>query len=239
MSDPTDIKILYENDHFLAVLKPAGILTQAARGVDSVEVRMKQLLTDRQDDAQPAYMALPHRLDRPVTGVMVISKHRKATKHLGRQFQLRKVEKTYWACVAGQIESDEGEWRDTMRKIPDVPQAELVPPDHPDAKEAQLAYRVLGRYAWGCWLEIQLGTGRMHQIRLQASVRGHPVLGDAQYGSSVAFGPQYDDVRLRPIALHARELTVYDWIERELITLQAPLDSPWFEFGISDLEFGI
>ena len=98
--------------------------------------------------------------------------------------------------MAGAVEPTEGVWRDFVRKIPEEPRAEVVPPDHPDAREAVLRYRTLETAPWGAWLEIDLQTGRMHQIRLQAASRGHAILGDELYGSTIPFGQHEDDCRL-------------------------------------------
>src|SRR6185437_1325895 len=104
--------------------------------------------------------------------------------------------------VRGQVESEQGTWRDHLRKIPGEPRAEVVAADEPEGLPAVLHYRVLGRRTWGTWLEIELETGRTHQIRIQAASRGLPILGDAFYGCEVPFGEQYEDERLRAIALH-------------------------------------
>ncbi len=100
---------------------------------------------------------------------------------------------------------------------------------HPDARPATLHYRTLGRTRHGCWLKIELETGRTHQVRLQAASRGHPVLGDGLYGSTIAFGPQTDDPRLRAIALHARRLAFQHPMTRQEVVVEAPLPTIWEE----------
>ncbi len=105
------------------------------------------------------------------------------------------------------VEPAEGTWIDWLRKIPGEAKVEIVPPDHPESQRAVLHYRTLGQTPHGSWLEIELETGRMHQIRVQAASRGWPVLGDAQYESRQPFGPQVDDTRQRAIALHARQIS--------------------------------
>ena len=90
-----------------------------------------------------------------------------------------------------------------------------------------LRYRTLGETRWGSWLEIELETGRTHQVRVQAAARGHAVLGDAFYGGSVSFGPQHDDQRLRAIALHGRSITFVDPSNKELVTITAPVSDDW------------
>jgi 23S rRNA pseudouridine1911/1915/1917 synthase len=223
------IEILYEEGPCLVVNKPSGLLTQSPPGIDSLEWRIKAFLQER--DARPGriYLGVPHRLDRPASGAMVFGIHSRAAHRLSKQFERREVEKTYWACVAGAVEPAEGTWINYTRKIPDEAQAEIVGPEHPEGREAILRYRTLGVYAWGTWLEVALETGRMHQIRIQAAFRGHPVLGDVQYGSTVPFGPQHEDPRLRAIALHARTLSFQHPMTRTPVAITAPLPLAWGE----------
>ncbi len=121
-----------------------------------------------------------------------------------------------------------------MRKVYGHPTAELVPADHPEGRIAILHYRTLGSTAWGSWLEIELETGRTHQIRIQASSRGHPVLGDAFYGGSVPFGVQHADERLRAIALHGRSMSFRDPTTKEAVTVEAPLSDDWLPLGLEE-----
>jgi len=221
------IEILYEQGPCLVVSKPAGLLTQAPPGIDSIEVRIKAFLKHRDQKPGKAYLAVPHRLDRPVSGAMVFAKHVRAARRLSQQFEARTVEKIYWAAVAGRVEPESGTWTDWLRKIPDQPRAEIVPEDHDEARQAVLHYRVRGYYPWGTWLQIELQTGRMHQIRGQASVRGHAVLGDRMYGSEVPFGEQHEDERLRAVALHGRHLAFRHPMTHEPVAVTAPLPADW------------
>jgi 23S rRNA pseudouridine1911/1915/1917 synthase len=231
MSEST-IEILYEEGPCLVVRKPAGLLTQAPSDIDSLEVRIKRFLIERDSKPGKAYLGVPHRLDRAVSGVMVFAKHVRAARRMSEQFEARTVKKTYWACVSGEVASAEGTWRDYVRKIPNRPQAEIVGVDDEDAREAVLHYRVRGKATWGTWLEIELETGRMHQIRVQAAARGLPVLGDAMYGSEIEFGTQHEDTRLRAIALHARRLEFHHPMTHEAVSVEAPLDESWSSLGI-------
>jgi len=229
-------EILYEAGPCLVVNKPPGVLTIAPPGVDSLDLRVRQFLKRRDNKPGRVYLGIPHRLDRPATGAIVFGKHARATRRLTEQFEARVVRKVYWVCVAGEVVPEVGTWEDYVRKIPDVPQAEVVPPDHPEARKAVLHYRTLGRAPWGTWLGIELETGRMHQIRLQASVRGHAILGDAQYGSAIAFGPPHDDWRMRPIALHARGLSFRHPMTHEPVAVTAPVAPYWSALGLAGLE---
>ena len=216
------------------VNKPSGLLTQAPPGIDSLEARIKSLYMQRLERTEgKVYLGVPHRLDRPASGAMVFARHVRAARRLSQQFERRHVEKIYWAAVSGQVEPDEGVWEDYLFKIPGQAHVILVDEDHMSGQHAVLMYRVVKRFDWGTWLEIELKTGRTHQIRVQAASRGFPLLGDAQYGSPEAFGPQPEDERLRAIALHSRSLTFDHPMTKERVKIEAPLSEAWSEWGIS------
>lgn len=232
MIDEPGFEILYEEGPCLVVNKPPGVLTQAPPGIDSLEVRIKQFLGRRAGRSGKVYLAVPHRLDRPASGAMVFAREVRAARRLARQFESRSVEKTYWALVSGRVSPEMSTWRDRLRKIPDQARAEVVAEDHPEGRPAVLDYRTLAQAEWGTWLEIRLETGRTHQIRVQAASRGHPVLGDEQYGSTVPLGPQHEDWRSRAIALHARRLVFEHPMTRETVDVTAPVPAPWQELGL-------
>jgi len=225
---PDGFDLLYEEGPCLVVCKPGGLLTQAPPGIDSLEMRVKAFL--KQSDGKPGnvYLGVPHRLDRPVSGAIVLCKHVRAARRLAEQFEARTVEKRYWAVVEGQVRPAVGTWTDFLRKIPDVAKAELVDSGHPEARSAVLHYRVLVTSLDASLLEVQLETGRMHQIRLQAAARGHAVWGDELYGSRRSFGPPTDDPRARWIALHALSLRFRHPMTREIVYQEAPLPEPWY-----------
>jgi 23S rRNA pseudouridine1911/1915/1917 synthase len=179
--------------------------------------------------AKRLYLGFPHRLDRPVSGVIVFAKTIKAARKLSKQFERRKVKKIYWAAVEGIVEPSAGTWTDTLCKIPGAARAQVVAADHPEGQLAILHYRTIGQTPHGSLLEIELETGRMHQIRVQAASRGWRVLGDAQYGSTIPFGEQFEDTRLRAIALHARSLSIMPPGSAEVVTFTAPLGEFWPE----------
>ncbi len=232
------VDILYEEGPCLVVNKPPGLLTQAPPGVDSLELRIKEYLKDRDQRPGKVYLGVPHRLDRPASGAIVFGANSRATRRLAKQFEKRRVRKVYWACAGGVIVPAEGTWIDYVRKVPNEPRAEIVGPEHPEGREAVLRYRTLGTLEWGSWLEIELETGRTHQVRVQAAARGHPVLGDAQYGSTLPFGPQPEDLRLRAIALHARGLGFQDPMTRQPVDVVAAVPAAWRELGVDSLGHG-
>jgi 23S rRNA pseudouridine1911/1915/1917 synthase len=220
-------ELLYESGPCLVVSKPPGVLTQAPPGIDSLEVRVKSFLQQREKLPRWGYLGIPHRLDRPASGAMVLGRTRRAAQRLSEQFSTRRVEKTYWALVEGVVDPPAGVWEDTMRKVPDEARAEMAVPGCPGARAAVLRYCAVGATAWGSWLEIELETGRTHQIRLQAASRGHPILGDFQYGGRVPFGPPRDDPRECAIALHARRLAFQHPKTREPVSVEAPVPVFW------------
>ena len=227
------VEILYEEGPCLAVCKPPGLLTQAPPGIDSIEVRIKQLLRLRDSRPGEVYLGVPHRLARPASGAMVFATSRRATRRLAEQFEGRLVEKVYWACAEGPVQPSSGTWEDRLRKVPGEARAEVVAADHPEGRLAVLHYHALGSRPWGTWLEIRLETGRTHQVRVQAAWRGHPVLGDGQYGSTVPFGLQHEDPRLRAIALHARSLTFRHPKTMEEVCVRAPVTDDWRALGLA------
>jgi 23S rRNA pseudouridine1911/1915/1917 synthase len=222
-------QILFDEGPCLVVCKPAGLPTQAPPGIDSLEVRIKAFLKQRDNPPHDVYLGVPHRLDRPASGAIVFGTRRRATQKLARQFEHREIKKLYWACVEGHLDPPAGTWQDYLRKIYGKPQAEVVSPDEPDARLAVLHYRTLATAAWGSWLEIELETGRTHQIRIQAASRGHAVLGDFQYGAKTPFGPEQTDERLRAIALHARTLAFVHPTSKQPVSVTAPTPEFWPE----------
>lgn len=230
--------VLYEEGPCLVVGKPAGLLTQAPEGIDSMERRVKDFLKARDNKTGNIYLGVPHRLDRPVSGALVLARHLRACRRISEQFAGRLLRKVYWAAVEGTVAPAEGAWHDWMRKIPGQALAEIVSADHPEAREAQLAYRTLGETPAGSLLQVELQTGRTHQIRLQAAARGHPVLGDALYGADQLFGKQHRDRRLCSIALHARLIGFRHPMTGESVTVTAPLAEDWKELCAGEWQCG-
>jgi RluA family pseudouridine synthase len=224
---PWGFELLDEQGPCLVVIKPGGVLTQAPPGIDSLELRVRRMLASRAGGQQPAYLTPVHRLDRPVSGLVVLATQRRAARRLAQQFQARLVQKTYWAWVEGEVARAADQWIDWMAKVPDQARAELVPREHAAGRQAVLVYQVLARRPSATLLEIGLQTGRMHQIRLQAASRGHPVLGDALYGSAVLFGPETEDPRQRWIALHARSIAFRHPDTRQPLHFTARLPGCW------------
>jgi 23S rRNA pseudouridine1911/1915/1917 synthase len=253
-----NLDILYDSGGVLAVAKPAGLPTQAPTGIDSVESLLRERLFGPAARAAVAagrrrhpggFLGVPHRLDRPVSGVLLLATTPRAARLLSRQFERRQITKTYLAIVAAAAESPAiGEtftWHDTIRKLPDEPKAEIVAAVAAGGRDREAV--TTGRVAWAgsgrLLLELLPLTGRMHQLRLQAAARGMPVLGESLYTAPqvsdaphAASGPQaaalplaQSDPRAAPIALHAWRIAFADPATAKAIELVCPLpaDSPW------------
>ena len=217
-------EVIYEQRGILVFNKPPGLLTQAPPGIDSLELRARQFLKRRDAAKSKIYLTPVHRLDRPVSGLIVFARNVRAAKRVSAQFQNRTVQKRYLARVEGQIEEDSGQLEDYMRKIPDEAKSEIVDLDHEDAKHAALNYEVLERDTEATLVEVELLTGRTHQIRLQFASRNYPILGDALYDSEVPFGEQTVDLRKRQIALHSWKLGFDHPIDDERVELELKPD---------------
>lgn len=250
MEEPRSVplEVLLEDGPLLAVNKPGGLLTLGAiPGVPTLERQVKAYLRQKYDKPGNVYLGIPHRLDRPVSGVVVFARNSKAAARLAEQFRERQVRKLYWAVVDRAPERSTGELVDWLQKAPEQAKVSVVAEETPGAREARLTYRTLdadlsispanddsGDIARcsstpaPALLEIELHTGRMHQIRVQLASRGWPVVGDAQYGSAMRLAAEpCCDPRDEPIALHARSLTVLHPIRYDAVTIEAPLPASW------------
>ena len=226
---PTPFDILFEDPDCIVIDKSAGLLTQAPLGIDSLEFRIKRYLKAQAAGTGEIYLGVPHRIDRPVSGVIVFAKNVRAARKISRQFEARHIKKKYWALVQGTLDSPAGTWTDYLRKIYGKPCSTVVAEGEPEAKLAILHYRTLATIAspLATLLEIELETGRTHQIRIQCASRGHVLLGDELYGSTIPFGPPSADERERLISLHARSLSFRHPTTREDLTFEAPLPPHW------------
>jgi 23S rRNA pseudouridine1911/1915/1917 synthase len=182
--DSTPLQVLYEDNHVIAVFKPAGLLTQGDRTGDMSLLELtRKWLKEKYAKPGNVFLGLVHRLDRPVAGVVVFGKTSKGASRLSESFRRRTVVKEYWAVVEGAPPKAEGRLEDRM-DWPTEGKAEiLLPGDDRPGKMAVLDYRVLQRGTRTSLVEIHLGTGRKHQIRAQLAHLGTPIVGDQKYGA--------------------------------------------------------
>ena len=224
------LNILFEDNHCLAVAKPAPLLTQGVPpGRPHARSPVKAYLRSRYHKPGNVYLGIPHRLDRPVSGVVLFARNTKAGAATGRAVPGAPGHQGLLGRRRGRGSPDEGVWEDWLLKIAEERAGAMcTSPERPGAKRAVLRYRRLAADVDdGTLLEVQPETGRMHQIRVQARTRGWPVRGDVLYGAGKPFGPPAELPRDRVIALHARSLTFLHPIRYEPITVVAPLPEYW------------
>jgi 23S rRNA pseudouridine1911/1915/1917 synthase len=222
-----NLEVLWEDNHCLAVNKPAGLLSQGdATGARSLVDCAKEYIKAKYHKPRNVYLGLLHRLDRPTSGVVLLAKTSKAAGRLSAQFRDGSIAKVYWAIVEGQPREQEGEWRDLLSKDAETNRVRITQTPSLISKEARLSYRVLG--AWGsyCKLELRPDTGRSHQLRVQLASRGLPIVGDRKYGAKSLLKAADGGSR---IALHARRLTFAHPTLQEPIEVVAPLPADWPE----------
>src|SRR6516162_4092689 len=226
MSDK--LQVLFEDNHCLAVAKPAPLLTQGVPpGILTLESMAKAYLKEKYAKRENVYLGIPHRLDRPVSGVVLFARNTKAAQRLAEQFQKHQVVKTYWAAVEGNVDPEQGQWENWLLKIPEEARSKKVSAETEGARQAVLQYRRLAVAPDMTLLEVRPRTGRMHQIRVQAAEHGWPILGDVLYGSKLVFGLAASVPRERVIALHARSLQFLHPIRFEPINVVSPLPEYW------------
>lgn len=212
------IDVALDDPPVLAVNKPTGLLTEAPEGIDSLVARVKRHLRQEYDKAGNVYLGVPHRLDRAVSGVVLFARNSKAARRLAEQFRDRQIKKTYLALLAAPIEPPSGTLIDWLEKVPDKPVARVVDSFRPGARECILHYRTLRLTPAGALVEIDLGTGRFHQIRVQCAERGRPIVGDTLYGSDQTLDADQGEA----IALHAWRLRFLHPVRYDQITAEAP-----------------
>jgi len=220
--------ILYEDNHLLVISKPAGLATMGVRDdAHSAVTLAKEYLRQRYNKPGNVYLGVVSRLDAAATGALVLARTSKAAARLTEQFRSRSVEKTYWALVEGHLAESSGTWTDYLAKQESRQRVERVPQNDPRAQLARLTFRRLQQLdQHTSWVEVQLETGRKHQIRVQFALRQHPVLGDRKYGSRRPFSAG--------IALHARRLVIEHPTKQTSLEFVAPLPASWRPFHLPE-----
>jgi 23S rRNA pseudouridine1911/1915/1917 synthase len=215
-----DLKILFEDNHVLAVDKPAGMLSQGDLTGDlDVLTLAKEIIKQRDGKTGNVFLGLVQRLDRPVGGSMIIAKTSKAAGRLSKQFRERETKKIYRAVVAGVPNPQEGGLEHYLLKDRATRITHVVS-QSAGGKLARMSYKVLETANPKSLLEVDLKTGLAHQIRAQLSIIGHPIVGDRKYNSKMAF-------EQGRIALYSHSITFAHPIHKEPVTVTAKPPSNW------------
>ena len=218
--------VLHCDPQVLVVNKPPGLLSQADHTGDADLVTLgKAFLEESGAEGEP-FLAPAHRLDRPASGVLVLARSSKAARHLTRQFRERLVDKRYLAIVEG-TGVGFGTLEDYIAKSDATPR--LTGPGDPEGRYARLQYQTLAEKEHQSLLLVQLETGRPHQVRLQLSERGYPILGDLRYGAQ-------EPLDGRNLALHGYFLAFEHPQEARRVTFSSAPPGSWPEYFAADVQ---
>lgn len=190
-------EIIYEDSALIVCIKPAGIATQSKRigSPDMVSI-LKNHIVKTSKNKQPPYLAVIHRLDQPVTGLLVFAKTPSAAKALNQQLQSEGFGKYYLAWLMGNLPANEGDCIDYLVKDGRSNTSSVCSSDTPGSKKAELHYKILQQKSPYTLAEITLKTGRHHQIRVQMSHLGCPIVGDRKYGTAEEPGTGFHGLQL-------------------------------------------
>lgn len=227
-----NIHVLYEDNHLIAVYKPAGLLVQGdATGDRTLGDWVKRYIKDRYNKPGDVYLGIIHRLDRPVSGVVLFARTSKALTRMNEAFRDRKVDKTYWAIVKNRPPELEGELvhyllKDTTRNKTKA--YDKRSNRNKKAKKSRLTYKTIGVLGDHAVLEVHPETGRSHQIRVQLAKMDCIIKGDVKYGADF---PNED----ASIYLHSHSLEFIHPVKKEpvKISVKAPELQMWQEFGLT------
>lgn len=219
------LDVLYEDNHLLAINKAAGVTTQgAAAGETSLLELARRYVKQKYQKPGNVYLGTVSRLDASVSGVVIFARTSKAAARLSEQFRTHSVRKVYWAVVSGKPVAS-GTCVDWLVKDESLRRMTMADAEAVGAQLARLGYVRRQPVPGGWLLEIELETGRKHQIRVQLAGRGLPIVGDRKYGSRQSFAGG--------IALHSRLLEFKHPTRPETMTLVAPLPASWRTFGLN------
>ena len=224
MTHPID-RIIFIDNHLIAVTKPAGLLTQPDRNTDeSLIDQTRQWIKEKYNKPNNIFLGLVHRLDRNVSGVVLFARTSKAASRLSKQFRQGTPKKHYRAIVLGKLKEEHTTLVHYLRKEKSL-RATVFPRETPTAKRSELSYEVINSLENKSLLEVSLSTGRFHQIRAQMAFIGHPIIGDVKYGAP-------EPLLNQEIALYAHKLVFSHPVSNEEITLTAPEPKTWEQFKL-------
>ncbi|QHS54035.1 RluA family pseudouridine synthase [Mucilaginibacter sp. 14171R-50] len=224
--DITDADILYEDNHLIAVNKRAGDIVQVDdTGDESLDEKVKKYIAKKYNKPNGAFLGVVHRLDRPVSGVILFAKTSKALERINKMFKGREMHKTYYAIVRKRPHPEAGTLVHYLLKNPQKNVTKAHDKEVPGSQRSELNYKLVGEREDYYVIEVDPITGRPHQIRVQLSTLGCPIVGDNKYG--------YPRGSLRKsICLHARRLQFIHPVKNEPVLIVAPLpkDGFWEKF---------
>lgn len=219
----TDPSVIFEDNHLLVVFKPSGWLSQADKTGDKCITDWgKEYLRKKHKKTGNVFCGLPHRLDRPVSGVMVLAKTSKSLERLNKMFLEDQVQKTYYALVVQRPPKEDDTLIHWLLKDPKNNTVKAFQNEKKGAKKAELYYELLNVYKTVSVLKVLPVSGRPHQIRVQLKAMGCPIMGDVKYG-----GVKVKELK-ESIALHAGKITFVHPVKKEKVTFEAPVKSNRF-----------
>lgn len=223
------VEVLYEDNHIIVVLKPQNVPTQEDSSKDTDMLTLvKNYIKEKYEKPGEAYVGLVHRLDRPTGGLLVFAKTSKAAARLSEQIKDGTMQKKYFTIVEGVVKNNREYLTHYLKKNEKTNTVAVVPQTVTGAKKAELEYRLISSTETMSLLEVNLFTGRSHQIRTQLKHIGHPVVGDQKYGATLGVG--------KNLALWAYELKIEHPTTKVNHTFKAlpPAEKyPWKFFNIS------
>ncbi|HCQ14192.1 RluA family pseudouridine synthase [Flavobacterium sp.] len=219
VSNKSNLQILHEDNHIIVINKRVGDIVQGDKTGDKpLSEIVKEYIKDKYEKAGEVFLGVVHRLDRPTTGIVVFAKTSKALERLNKMFSERETSKTYWAVVKNKPPKSEDNLIHFLKRNEKNNTSKAHLKEVPDSKKASLDYKIIKELNNYFALEINLHTGRHHQIRAQLQAIGSPIKGDLKYG--------FD--RSNPdggIHLHARKLSFIHPVSKENIEIIAPTPS--------------
>lgn len=229
--DITDKDVLYEDNHLIAINKRAGDIVQVDdTGDESLDEKVKKYIAKKYNKANGAFLGVVHRIDRPVSGVILFAKTSKALDRINAMFKAREMDKTYWAVVRKKPVPESGNMVHWLVKNPQKNVTKAYEKELTGSLRSELNYKLIGELNGYYLIEVDPITGRPHQIRVQLSTLGCPIVGDNKYG--------YPRGSLKKsICLHAKRLQFIHPVKREPIDIKAPLpkDGFWDKFSIFEV----
>ena len=216
--------IIYEDNHIIIVNKAPGEIVQGDKTGDTpLSEEIKKYLKEKYNKPGNVFCGVVHRIDRPVQGLVIFAKTSKALERLNNMLRNGEIRKTYWALVEGKMENPEGSLRNFLKSDGRINKTFVCQENDPDAKESVLNYKTINIGDRYTLLEIELLTGRKHQIRAQLSNAGHPIKGDLKYGAK----------RSNPdgsISLLAHHIEFIHPVSKQTISLTSPVPSSFQKF---------